>query len=89
VLIDELASNSVNLKLRFYSDSRRLHGLTVGSEVKRRLPEAFDAAGIVIPSALPVVQIQYPPSPAPTGDGEAPAAREDGHAAATPPSSRS
>jgi len=69
VLVDDLTGDAIRLKLRFHSDPRRLQGVVVSSEVKRRLLQAFEAAGITIPSATPVVQIQYPPPPV-TENGE-------------------
>jgi small conductance mechanosensitive channel len=57
ILVAELADSSVTLKLRFYTDSRRVNWLTVGSEVRQRLKEAFDADGIVIPFPTHVMHL--------------------------------
>jgi small conductance mechanosensitive channel len=53
VLVDALTPDSVNLKVRFFADSRRGPTLTVGSAVQQRIKEAFAHSGIQI----------YPSSP--------------------------
>jgi small conductance mechanosensitive channel len=59
VLVHELASSSVHLKIRFHTDPRRGNAMTVGSQVKQRVKEAFDAAGIAIyPPGTQIVQLQ-------------------------------
>ncbi|OLE25593.1 MAG: hypothetical protein AUI36_32510 [Cyanobacteria bacterium 13_1_40CM_2_61_4] len=66
VLVHELASSSVNLKVRFHTDPRRSNAVIVGSQVKQRVKEAFGAAGIAIyPPTTQIVQLQdgeEPPS---------------------------
>jgi small-conductance mechanosensitive channel len=59
VLVDALAAGSVQLKLRFYTDPHRRNALIVGSEVRRRLVEAFAAAEIAIyPSGVQAVELR-------------------------------
>ncbi|MBW3625740.1 MAG: mechanosensitive ion channel family protein, partial [Armatimonadetes bacterium] len=49
VLVAELAASWITLRCRFWSDSRRANVLAVGSEVRRKVKEAFDEAGIYLP----------------------------------------
>jgi small-conductance mechanosensitive channel len=71
VLVDELASSTVNLKIRFHTDSRRGNATTVSSQVKQRVKEGFQTAGIAFhPSGTQLVPLQKgdpPSSPASAG----------------------
>jgi small-conductance mechanosensitive channel len=49
VLVDELASSSINLRLRFHMSSARADFLKVGSDVMLRVKQAFDREGIIMP----------------------------------------
>jgi small-conductance mechanosensitive channel len=55
VLVLEFAGSSINLKLRFYMDSRNV--LAVGSSVQRALKQRFDAEGITIPYPITTVHL--------------------------------
>jgi small-conductance mechanosensitive channel len=69
VLVDDLASGSLNLKVRFHTDSRRGQATTVGSEARRRVKDAFQQAGIEIyPTGPQVVQLA---GGVPSGSGPA------------------
>jgi len=68
VLIDALANGSVNLKVRFHTDSRRGKAVTIGSEARQRLKETYERAGIEIyPSGTQFVQLEgaVPPTTGP------------------------
>ncbi len=58
VLVDELAASTVNLKLRFYTNSQRADYLRVGSECMLRVKEAFDREHISMPTDIQTVVIQ-------------------------------
>ncbi len=60
VLVDELAASTVNLKLRFYTNSQRADYLRVGSECMLRVKEAFDREHISMPTDIQTVVIQNP-----------------------------
>ena len=55
VLVEELGASSINLRVRFYTQSRRRDFLTVGSECIRRVKEAFDEADILIPNDIRMI----------------------------------
>jgi small conductance mechanosensitive channel len=57
-LIDELAASTVNLRLRFFVNSLRADYLRIGSEVMRRVKEAFDREGISMPTDIQTVRIE-------------------------------
>lgn len=64
VLIDTLANGSINLKVRFHTDSRRGKAITIGSEVRQKLKDMYQHAGIEIyPSGTQVVQLEGSVSP--------------------------
>ncbi len=58
VLVDELAASTVNLKIRFYTNSQRADYLRAGSECMRAVKEAFDRAKISMPTDIQTVVIQ-------------------------------
>jgi len=58
VLVDELAASTVNLKIRFYTNSQRADYLRVGSECMRQVKEAFEHAKISMPTDIQTVVIQ-------------------------------
>lgn len=58
VLVDELAASTVNLKLRFYTNSQRADYLRVGSECMLRVKEAFDREHISMPTDIQTIVIQ-------------------------------
>jgi small conductance mechanosensitive channel len=58
VLVAGFGDNSIQLKLRFCTDSRRFPSLNVGSDVRQRVKEAFDAAGIGLPFPTRVLHLQ-------------------------------
>jgi small-conductance mechanosensitive channel len=73
-LIDQLSGSAVNLKVRFYSDSRRGKSIHVASDVMQRVNSAFNEAGIAIyPPGTTIVQLTNgPPASSPdetTGTG--------------------
>lgn len=78
LLVDDLADSSVTLKLRFYTESRRPNSLTLGSAVRQRLKEAFDAAGITIPFPTQVMYLSNAPPAALARKRDAPAGAEGG-----------
>ena len=58
VLVDALTPGSVNLKVRFFAESRRGPTLTVGSAVQQRIKEAFAGSGIsVYPSSPQQIEL--------------------------------
>jgi small conductance mechanosensitive channel len=79
-VIDDLANGSINLKVRFHTDSRRGKAMPVISEVRRRVKEAFQHAGIELyPTGPPTVRLQGPLPPVSglqdrDGNGSPPAA---------------
>lgn len=58
ILVDALATSTVNLKIRFYTHSRRADFLKVGSECMRRIKEAFDRESISMPTNVQTIVIQ-------------------------------
>ena len=58
VLVDDLAASTVNLKIRFYTNSHRADYLRVGSECMRQVKEAFDEAGISMPTGILTIFIK-------------------------------
>jgi small conductance mechanosensitive channel len=61
VLVDALANGSIELRVRFYSDSLRHRAVVTGSEVRQRLVEAFAADGIAIyPSNVQTIELRRP-----------------------------
>ena len=58
VLVDELAASTVNLRIRFYTNSHRSDYLKVGSECMRLVKDAFAAAGISMPTDTQTVFIE-------------------------------
>lgn len=81
VLVDELAPSTVNLKVRFYVSSLRADYLKVGSEVIRRVKEAFDQEGISMPYDTQTLTIANLPELAEALRGDGSAAREERKAA--------
>ena len=57
VLVEELGASSIGLRVRFYTSSLRADHLKVGSEVVKRVKEAFDRDGITIPAPQQTVII--------------------------------
>ncbi len=60
VLVDELAASTVNLKLRFYTNSQRADYLRVGSVCMLQVKEAFEREHISMPTDIQTVVIQNP-----------------------------
>ncbi|MEP6756884.1 MAG: mechanosensitive ion channel family protein [Chthonomonadales bacterium] len=60
VLVDELAPSTVNLRIRFYTNSQRADYLRVGSECMIRVKEAFDREKISMPTNIQTLVIQNP-----------------------------
>src|SRR5581483_4225094 len=58
VLVDELAASTVNLRMRFYTQSQRADYLKVGSACMRQVKEAFDREGISMPTDIQSIVIQ-------------------------------
>lgn len=58
VLIDQLAASTVNLVVRFHTNSQRADYLKVGSECMQRVKEAFDRAHITMPTDIQTIVIQ-------------------------------
>ena len=58
VLVDELAASTVNLKMRFHTNSQRADYLRVGSECMRRVKEAFDREQISMPTDIQTIFIK-------------------------------
>ena len=58
VLVDELTASTVNLRIRFHTNSQRSDYLSVGSECMRRLKDAFHEAGLSLPSGTQTVVIK-------------------------------
>jgi small-conductance mechanosensitive channel len=58
VLVEELASSTVNLRVRFYVNSARADYLKVGSECMKRVKEAFDREGVSMPTDIRTIVIQ-------------------------------
>lgn len=58
VLVDDLAASTVNLKVRFFTNSQRADYLRVGSDCMRLVKEAFDKAKISMPTDINTVVIQ-------------------------------
>ena len=61
VLIDELAASTVNLRVRFHTNSQRADYLRVGSRCMRRVKDAFDREHISMPTDIQTVIIQNLP----------------------------
>ena len=57
VLVDELAASTVNLNIRFFTNSQRADYLRVGSECMRQVKEAFDNAKISMPTDIQTIVI--------------------------------
>ncbi len=68
VLVDELVASTVNLKLRFYTNSQRADYLRVGSECMLRVKEAFDREHISMPTNIQTLVIQNPNEVADSAD---------------------
>jgi small-conductance mechanosensitive channel len=60
VLVDALTASTVNLHLRFYTNSQRADYLKVGSECMRRVKEAFMQAHIALPTDTQTIIVQNP-----------------------------
>lgn len=58
VLVDELAASTVNLKMRFHTNSQRADYLRVGSECMRRVKEAFDREQVSMPTDIQTIFIK-------------------------------
>lgn len=58
VLLDELANSTVNLRIRFHTNSQRADYLKVGSECMRRVKEAFDREHISMPTDITTIVIE-------------------------------
>ena len=58
VLVEELAASTVNLKVRFYTNSHRADYLRVGSDCMREVKEAFDREKISMPTDIQTIVIQ-------------------------------
>ena len=58
ILIDQLAASTVNLIVRFHTNSQRADYLKVGSECMERVKEAFDREHINMPTDIQTVVIQ-------------------------------
>jgi hypothetical protein len=58
VLVDALMASTVNLRLRFYTNSQRADYLKVGSECMRCVKEAFVQAYIAMLTAIQTVILQ-------------------------------
>ena len=58
VLVEELAASTVNLKVRFYTNSQRADYLRVGSDCMREVKKAFDREKISMPTDIQTIVIQ-------------------------------
>ena len=58
VLVEALMASTVNLRLRFYTNSQWADYLKVGSECMRRVKEAFVQAHIAMPMDIQTVILQ-------------------------------
>jgi small-conductance mechanosensitive channel len=78
VLVDELAPSTVNLRVRFFMNSLRADYLRVGSDCMRQVKEAFDDAGVSMPTEIHTLIWSNPEEGAPRAGLSPPAAHEPG-----------
>ncbi len=58
VLVDELAASTVNLKIRFYTNSHRADYLRISSECRQLVKQAFDREKISMPTDIQTIVIK-------------------------------